>query len=292
MRILTTVAEMAALEHGSSRGAVFTMGALHAGHVELMRRCRELIGPDGSLIVTVFVNPTQFGDPKDLENYPRTLEADSALCEAAGVDVLFAPTVQEMYPPGVPLPQFSAGWLGSVLEGRSRPGHFDAVASVVHRLLSITQADVTCFGEKDYQQLAVIRQMARDLDLPVEIVGAPTMREAGMEAQMQSRQIDADSRRNHRANSRDNRANGRALAEMDIRHNRQMIIYEGHVRNALELLDRIVFNFMCIYEEYPQDVANERLPLERLRGREQALFVEKRVDRVRLLVRHVPTLAR
>ena len=177
MRVLTTVAEMAALEHASRRGAVFTMGALHAGHVELMRQCRKLIGPDGMLIVTVFVNPTQFGDPKDLENYPRTLEADSALCEAAGVDVLFAPTVQEMYPPGVPLPQFSAGWLGSVLEGRSRPGHFDAVASVVHRLLSITQADVTCFGEKDYQQLVVVRQMVHEAGLNVEVVGVPTVRD-------------------------------------------------------------------------------------------------------------------
>ena len=177
MRVLTTVAEMNALERGSRRGAVLTMGALHAGHGELMRRSRELIGPDGLLIVTVFVNPTQFGDPKDLENYPRTLEADSALCEAAGVDVLFAPTVQEMYPPGVPLPQFSAGWLGSVLEGRSRPGHFDAVASVVHRLLSITQADVTCFGEKDYQQLVVVRQMVHEAGLNVEVVGVPTVRD-------------------------------------------------------------------------------------------------------------------
>lgn len=177
MQVLTTVAEMQSFGHASRRGAVFTMGALHAGHGELIRRCRELIGADGLLIVTVFVNPTQFGDPTDLANYPRTLEADCALCEAAGVDVVFTPSVEEMYPPQENLPKFSAGRLGAVLEGRSRPGHFDAVASVVHRLLTITQPDVTCFGEKDYQQLAVVRQMVREAGLAVEVVGVPTVRD-------------------------------------------------------------------------------------------------------------------
>lgn len=179
MRIITTVAEMRSLPRTTKRGAVFTMGALHAGHVELMRACRELIGKDGLLIVSVFVNPTQFNDPADLEKYPRTLDADAAMCEAAGVDVLFAPTVAEMYPADEELPQFSAGALGDILEGVSRPKHFDAVATVVHRLLDISRPDVTCFGEKDYQQLAVVRQMVAESGLAIDVVGVATVRDVG-----------------------------------------------------------------------------------------------------------------
>lgn len=177
MRVLTTAAELSLLPREPRRGAVFTMGALHAGHTALMHRCRDLIGVDGLLIVTIFVNPTQFNDPQDLERYPRTLDADLQICEQAGVDVVFAPAVTEMYPPGVQLPAFSAGDLGTVLEGASRPGHFDAVATVVHRLISLTQPDVTCFGEKDFQQLAVVRRMAGAAGLDCEIVGVPTSRE-------------------------------------------------------------------------------------------------------------------
>lgn len=177
-RVVTTVAELKALSHETTRGAVLTMGALHQGHAQLMRRTRELIGADGLLVVTVFVNPTQFNDPNDLAKYPRTLEADVALCESVGVDVVFAPTVDEMYPAGVELPQFFAGAVGEILEGASRPGHFDAVATVVHRLLSITDADVTCFGEKDYQQLAAVRAMVEQSSLDVQVVGVATVRDS------------------------------------------------------------------------------------------------------------------
>lgn len=177
MQVLTTAAELATLPPERRRGAVFTMGALHAGHVALMQQCRSLIGDSGLLVVTIFVNPTQFNDPRDLERYPRTLAADLQVCEAAGVDVVFAPTVEQMYPPAGNLPKYSAGVLGTILEGASRPGHFDAVATVVHRLITLTGPQVTCFGEKDYQQLAVVRQMAAAAKLSVDIVGVQTVRE-------------------------------------------------------------------------------------------------------------------
>jgi pantoate--beta-alanine ligase len=176
MIVVSTVEEMQALSADHKRGAVFTMGALHEGHAQLMRECRKLIGSDGQLVVSIFVNPTQFTEADDLSNYPRTLESDLALCESENVDVVFAPSVTEMYPPGLELPQFSAGALGSVLEGASRPGHFDAVATVVHRLLAITQPHVTCFGEKDFQQLAVVRAMVQAANLDVEVVGVQTKR--------------------------------------------------------------------------------------------------------------------
>ncbi len=196
MRVITTVEEMKALSHEARRGAVFTMGALHEGHAQLMRECRQLIGADGLLVVSIFVNPTQFGDASDLENYPRTLDADIALCERNGVDVVFAPSVEEMMPADVVLPQFSAGELGTVLEGKSRPGHFDAVATVVHRLITITEPDVSCFGEKDFQQVVVVRQMVADAQLDVNIVGVPTVRETdGLAMSSRNVHLSAEERR-------------------------------------------------------------------------------------------------
>lgn len=178
MKVVSTVAEIDALEHNTTRGVVLTMGALHDGHVALMQECRRRIGTDGTLIVSIFVNPTQFSDPSDLEKYPRTLEADLKICEAAGVDVVFAPTVDEIYPPNAVIEKISAGPLGEILEGASRKGHFDGVATVVHRLLRILQADVTCFGQKDFQQIAVVRQMLRETGLDCELVEVETVRDS------------------------------------------------------------------------------------------------------------------
>jgi pantoate--beta-alanine ligase len=162
---------------GRTVGLVPTMGALHAGHTSLMTRARvecELVA------VTIFVNPLQFGDAGDIANYPRTLDADLAACEAAGVDVVFAPAVREMYPSWpetvpttVSVRGVSEGW-----EGASRPGHFDGVSTVVAKLFSIAGPCRAYFGEKDFQQLAVVRQMVRDLSLPVEVVGCPIVRES------------------------------------------------------------------------------------------------------------------
>jgi pantoate--beta-alanine ligase len=153
------------------------MGALHDGHAALARAAREYVGEVGSVVATVFVNPTQFEDPADLADYPRTLAADAALLEANGVDLLLAPSVAEVYPAGGQV-TVDPGPLGLVLEGASRPGHFTGVLTVVAKLLNITATDVALFGQKDYQQLTVIRRMVRDLEMPVRIVGVPTVRDA------------------------------------------------------------------------------------------------------------------
>jgi pantoate--beta-alanine ligase len=127
--------------------------------------------------VTIFVNPLQFGPAEDFDRYPRTLDRDLAICARAGVDVVFTPTREEMYPDGEPTVRVSPGTLGEILEGASRPGFFHGVLTVVLKLLHLTRPDLAFFGEKDYQQLTLIRRMVRDTDLPVEIVGVPTVRE-------------------------------------------------------------------------------------------------------------------
>jgi len=156
---------------------VMTMGALHEGHASLVRAARAHVGPDGFVVVTVFVNPLQFGAGEDLDRYPRTLDADLKTAEAAGADAVFAPSVEEVYPGGAPQVRIAAGPMGELLEGASRPGHFDGMLTVVAKLLHLTRPDVAFFGQKDAQQLALIRRMARDLNFPVEIAGVPTVRE-------------------------------------------------------------------------------------------------------------------
>lgn len=152
-----------------------TMGALHEGHRSLMRKARERAG-EGSVVVSIFVNPLQFGPNEDLDRYPRTLGRDLEICEAEGVDLVFAPTPEVVYP--VPNEvTVSSGRMGTIVEGIYRPGHFDGVLTVVMKLFNLTKPDAAVFGAKDAQQLAVIRRMVQDLDLSVEIIGAPTVRE-------------------------------------------------------------------------------------------------------------------
>jgi len=153
-----------------------TMGALHAGHLALVARARELAGPGGTVAVSIFVNPIQFDRASDLENYPRPLEADLSACELAGVDLVFVPDAGEMYAPDRSV-LVTETRLSSGLCGASRPGHFDGVCTVVLKLFLLTGCDAAVFGEKDFQQLAVIRRMVRDLDVPVRIISHPTLRE-------------------------------------------------------------------------------------------------------------------
>jgi pantoate--beta-alanine ligase len=160
------------------RAVVMTMGALHEGHLRLVRRAREEAGPTGQVVVTIFVNPLQFGPTEDLDTYPRDLEGDVAKVASAGADVVFAPTPDVMYPDGDPIVRVSAGRVGEALEGVFRPGHMDGVLTVVLKLLHLVRPDVALFGEKDAQQLLAVRRMVRDLDLDVEIVGVPIVREA------------------------------------------------------------------------------------------------------------------
>ena len=165
-----------ARREGTPVGFVPTMGALHEGHASLMRVARERVG-GGPVVVSIFVNPLQFGAGEDLDRYPRTLEADLEVCEREGVDVVFAPSVDEVYPGGLPQVTVAPGELGDVLEGKTRPGHFGGVLTVVAKLFGLVKPDVAVFGQKDYQQLALIRRMSADLCLGVDVVGAPTQRE-------------------------------------------------------------------------------------------------------------------
>jgi pantoate--beta-alanine ligase len=156
-------------------GVVMTLGALHEGHAALVREARRSCD---AVVVTVFLNPLQFGPSEDLARYPRTFDADLALCTREGVDLVFAPGPDVVYPDGDPGVRVSAGRLGELLEGRSRPGHFDGVLTVVAKLLHLTTPDAAYFGQKDAQQLLLIRRMVRDLDFACEVVAVPTVREA------------------------------------------------------------------------------------------------------------------
>ncbi|MFJ6212362.1 pantoate--beta-alanine ligase [Streptomyces sp. NPDC092296] len=183
------------------RGVVMTMGALHRGHAELIRTARQRVA--GTVAVTVFVNPLQFGPGEDLDRYPRTLEADVRLAAEAGADLVFAPAAEEVYPGGEPQVRITAGPMGERFEGASRPGHFDGVCTVVGKLLQLTRPDVAFYGEKDAQQLAVIRRMVLDLNFPVEVVGVPTVREPdGLALSSRNRYLSEQERISARALSR------------------------------------------------------------------------------------------
>ncbi len=172
-------------------GFVPTMGALHEGHATLIRRARDECA---SVVVSVFVNPTQFGPNEDFERYPRDEAADLALLESLGVDVVFVPTVDEMYPAGA-VTSVHVGRMGEVLEGAVRPGHFQGVATVVAMLLNLVQPDRAYFGQKDGQQSVVIRRIVRDLAIPVEIVICPTVREPdGLAMSSRNRYLKPDER--------------------------------------------------------------------------------------------------
>lgn len=178
MKLIHTINELKtvlsdARAEGKTIGLVPTMGALHEGHVSLA--CRSVKENDLT-VVTVFLNPTQFNDPKDLERYPRTLEADCELLRANNVDIVFAPAVKEMYPePDTRV--FSYPPTDTVMEGAYRPGHFNGVCQIVSKLFAIVEPDCAYFGEKDYQQIAVIRAMVKDLGFPLQIIPCPVIRE-------------------------------------------------------------------------------------------------------------------
>ena len=169
---MQSIAENLRLQH-QFIGVVMTMGALHEGHLSLVRIAKQKAG---TVIMTIFVNPTQFGPGEDFDRYPRPFEQDAALARSAGVDYLFVPSPEQMYPEGYRT-TIDPGPMSAMFEGRSRPGHFSGVATVVVKLLNITRPHIAIFGEKDAQQLAVIRKVTSDLNIGTSIIGAPIARE-------------------------------------------------------------------------------------------------------------------
>jgi len=176
MRVITTIAEAQAKSCPKRRVLVPTMGALHKAHGEMLRVARKRAGQDGEVAVSIFVNPLQFEPGSDYERYPRPEKTDEEFCRNAGVDVLFRPSVAEMYADdrSVFVEEF---FLSNTLEGKSRPGHFRGVCTVVGNLFNILSPDAALFGEKDFQQLVIVRRMVRDLNFKTDIIAVPTMRE-------------------------------------------------------------------------------------------------------------------
>ncbi|MEU8302971.1 pantoate--beta-alanine ligase [Actinomadura sp. NPDC048955] len=194
---------------GGTLALVPTMGALHEGHLSLMRQARRSAD---AVAVSVFVNPLQFGPGEDFDRYPRTFAADLEACAAEGVDFVFAPAREVMYP-DEPQVTVRSGPMGEVVEGAARPGHFDGMLTVVLKLLNLVRPDVAVFGEKDAQQLAMIRRMVADLNVPVEVVGAPTVREPdGLALSSRNRYLSGPERRTALALSRALRAGAGASA--------------------------------------------------------------------------------
>jgi pantoate--beta-alanine ligase len=181
-------------DRAQRRVLVPTMGALHRGHGELIRIGREVAGPRGEVAVSIFVNPLQFAPGGDYEKYPRPEKGDDDFCRNASVDVLFRPSIEDMYAPDFSF-AVEENSLANTLEGRSRPGHFRGVCTVVAKLFNILGPDAAVFGEKDFQQLVIIRRMVRDLNFPVEIIGAPTVREPdGLACSSRNEYLSADER--------------------------------------------------------------------------------------------------
>jgi len=260
----------AAREALSSRdvAVVMTMGALHDGHVQLIRAARQR---HDHVVVTIFLNPLQFGPKEDLSRYPRTFDADLEICTTAGVDVIFAPTPDVVYPDGDPGVRVSAGPLGEVLEGASRPGHFDGVLTVVGKLLHLTAARSAYFGQKDAQQLLLIRRMVRDIDFPVDVVSVPTVREAdGLAMSSRNMYLTASDRETALCLSRALGAGGEAAAfgPSAIRRAAREVLVE----EPLALVDYLVL-------VHPQTLAD--VP-EWYRG-EALLAVAARVGTTRLI---------
>ncbi len=172
-----------------------TMGALHAGHERLLHAARTLAGPEGSVVVSIFVNPLQFGPGEDLDRYPRTLDEDLAMCASAGARLVFAPSLTEMYPGGKPDVTVDPGPVGQVFEGHFRPGFFGGVLTVVLKLLHLTRPATAVFGQKDAQQLALVRRMVADMDLDVAIESVPIVRDAdGLATSSRNRYLSAADR--------------------------------------------------------------------------------------------------
>ncbi len=274
MRIVTTAADLRAAraQLGSPVGMVPTMGYLHRGHLSLIERARA---ESGSVIVSIFVNPTQFGPNEDFNRYPRDLPRDLELCGQAGVDVVFAPEVSEIYPPGFATYVEVTG-LQDRWEGMSRPGHFRGVATVVARLFRLALPDRAYFGEKDYQQLQIVQRMARDLALDLEIIGCPTVREPdGLALSSRNAYLDAESR----AHAVALYEALRAAQDRAAKGERDAAVLVSAMEDAVARHPNVTLDYAAIVE--PRTLE----PLTRLdhEGREGRALIAARVGGVRLI---------
>jgi pantoate--beta-alanine ligase len=253
------------------RAVVMTMGALHDGHLELVRRARAEAGPNGQVVVTIFVNPLQFGAGEDLDTYPRDLEGDVAKLAGVGADVVFAPTLDVVYPDGDPVVRVSAGRIGDVLEGEHRPGHLDGVLTVVLKLMHLVRPDVALFGEKDAQQLLAVRRMVRDLEVSVQVVGVPTVREPdGLALSSRNAYLSADERQRAVALSRALRAAAAAAGRGPA----------GVINAAREVLDEaegVVVDYLALVDPVTVDAVPDDFSGRAL------LLVAARVGTTRLI---------
>jgi pantoate--beta-alanine ligase len=273
MRVVTTVRELRdalqpARESGQTIGLVPTMGAFHDGHLALMRAARA--GTD-VVVVSLFVNPTQFGANEDLSGYPRDFERDSSLAAAEGVDLLFAPDASEVYPDGFET-TVHVGGVADTLEGESRPGHFDGVATIVTKLFNMVGPDVAWFGQKDAQQALVISKLVRDLNLPVRVEVAPTVREPdGLAMSSRNAYLDGDDRERAVALSR-----ALAAAEREVAGGRRDA-------DAVLAAARAELHAAGVEPEYLElRSAHDLSPAERVNGN-TLLAVAARVGRARLI---------
>jgi pantoate--beta-alanine ligase len=236
-------------------GVVMTMGALHEGHATLIRQARANAP---HVIVTIFLNPLQFGPREDLARYPLTRDPDMEICRREGVDLVFLPTPGVVYPDGDPGVLVSAGALGNVLEGQARPGHFDGVLTVVGKLLHLTRADRAYFGQKDAQQLLLIRRMTRDLDFPVEVVSVATVREAdGLAMSSRNMYLAESDRETALCLSRALRAGAAAAVEgpSAVRRAARAVL----IREPLALIDYLVLVHPSTLEDVPEWYRGEAL---------------------------------
>jgi pantoate--beta-alanine ligase len=258
---------------GRPVGFVPTMGALHEGHASLLRVARERV-VEGPVVASIFVNPLQFGPTEDLDRYPRTLDADLKVCEREGVDVVFAPAVEEVYSgwPAQPQVTVEPGPLATVLEGRTRPGHFRGVLTVVAKLFGLVRPDLAAFGQKDYQQLVLVRRMVEDLCFGVEVVGAETQREPdGLALSSRNRYLDTDQRLEAVALSRALRA-----AQVDAQRGVDAAL--GAARAQLRATHVVDLDYLVITDpelgELPRDVPA---------GTEARILVAAKVGSTRLI---------